>query len=163
MDADTPTFTLREVAAATGWHLGTMRDYFVRGVFQWHDGDGKAIVAGGTSKLSLRGAVRLAIAYQLWSQGVAPREAIKAATVFTDFGNAASSNSAGLTRLSGNLFPEGFETLLFWHKKEGARVVPMAVGEGIGLAMLGGSGAATIIHIDNAVEAVMGGLQGRRP
>ena len=72
-DTDTPIFTLRQVAAATGWNLGTMRDHFVKGVFPWHEGDGKARVAGSTSLLSLRAAIRLGIAFQLWSLSATDR------------------------------------------------------------------------------------------
>ncbi|MGB5077678.1 MAG: hypothetical protein WBO17_09385 [Sphingorhabdus sp.] len=160
MDADTPTFKLREVAIATGWHLGTLRDYFVRGIFQWHEGEGKAVVAGATSRLSLRGAIRLAIAYELWSQGVSPRLAIEAATIFTDFGNTAMSNDAGLTRLSGNLFKDGFDTLLLWRKDTGARIVPAPSGQGIPIAQLfstsqGERSAVSIVHLDQVVIRVM--------
>ena len=98
-DMDSPLFTLRQVAAATGWNLGTMRDHFVKGVFPWHEGDGKAKVAGSTSLLSLRAAVRLGIAFQLWSLGVSPKDAFRASTAFTDFGTVPSSNEFGLSTI----------------------------------------------------------------
>ena len=163
MKADSPTYTLREVATATGWHLGTMRDYFVRGAFPWYDGDGKAVTAGATSKLSLRGAIRLGIAYQLWTLGVGPREAMKAATVFADFGNMATSNEARQNRQSGSLFPEGYETILLWRKAQGARVIPLSMGEGVGLSALFDhhqepGPAVSIVHVDSVVASVMGKL-----
>jgi hypothetical protein len=164
MDADTPRFTLREVALAAGWHLGTMRDYFVRGVFPWAGEEGKAQVAGATSRLSLRASVRLAIAHALWTQGVSPREAFKGATSFTDFGSAPSRNAYGVKRLAGNIFPQGYETLLLWRAGEGARIVPFKQGAALPLdAMIadpfaGQVGPVILVRVDDIVERVMAKL-----
>lgn len=164
MDADTPRFTLREVATATGWHLGTMRDYFVRGIFPWAEGEGKARIAGATSRLSLRSAIRLGVAHALWSQSIAPREAFKAATNFTEFGNAPSRNSFGVARLSGSLFPDGFDTIMLWRAGEGARIIPVPADGGITLDSLiaapfdGQTGPVVLVRIDDVVESVMAAL-----
>lgn len=163
-DTDTPLFTLREVAGATGWNLGTMRDHFVKGVFPWHEGDGKAKVAGSTSLLSLRAAIRLGIAQSLWTLGVAPRDAFKAATIFTDFGSASTSNEFGLSRQAGNIFPDGYDTILLWRKGEGARVMPTDEGGFVNInqficAPFGGrSGPVVLVRVEDVVEAVMAAL-----
>lgn len=164
MDADTPRFTLRAVAAATGWHLGTMRDYFVRGIFPWAVNEGKAQVAGATSHLSLRSAMRLGVAHALWSQGISPREAFKAATSFADFGSAPSRNSYGLTRLAGGLFPDDYDTILLWRAGEGARVLPVEQDGAVPLDALlsapfdGRIGPVVMIRVDDVVERVMEAL-----
>ncbi len=170
-DTDTPLFTLRQVAGATGWNLGTMRDHFVKGVFPWHEGDGKARAAGGTSLLSLRAAIRLGIAQNLWTLGVAPRDAFKAATIFTDFGSAPTSNEFGLSRQAGNIFPDGYDTILLWRKGEGARVMPTDEGGFVNInqficAPFGGqSGPVVLVRVEDVVETVMAALlpEGRLP
>ena len=164
MDADTPRFTLREVAAATGWHLGTMRDYFVRGIFPWAADEGKAKMAGATSRLSLRSAIRLGVTQALWAQGIAPREAFKAATSFADFGSAPSRNAYGVTRLAGSLFPDGYDTILLWRAGVGARIIPVETGSIVSLDALlaapfdGAAGPVTLIRVDDLVERVMAAL-----
>jgi hypothetical protein len=164
MDADTPRFTLREVAIATGWHLGTMRDYFVRGIFPWSGEGGKAQVAGATSRLSLRAAVRLALAHALWTQGVPPREAFKGATSFTDFGSAATRNSLGVQRLAGNLFPHGYETILLWRAGEGARIVPVqqeaafSIDSLIAVPFGGCPGPVVLVRADDVVAQLVAAL-----
>ena len=163
-DMDSPLFTLRQVAAATGWNLGTMRDHFVKGVFPWHEGDGKAKVAGSTSLLSLRAAVRLGIAFQLWSLGVSPKDAFRASTAFTDFGTVPSSNEFGLSRQAGNIFPDGYDTILLWRKGEGARVMPTDEGVFVNInqficAPFGGkSGPVVLVRVEDVVESVMASL-----
>jgi hypothetical protein len=164
MDADTPRYTLRQVAIATGWHLGTMRDYHVRGIFPWAGDDGKAAVAGATSRMSLRGAIRLGLAFDLWTQGVAPREAFKAATAFADFGSVPTRNSFGITRLAGSIFPDGYATILVWRAGDGARVVPVKNGGATPMSALlsapfdGKTGPVVIAPVDDVVARVMKAL-----
>lgn len=163
-DMDTPLFTLRQVAAATGWNLGTMRDHFVKGVFPWHEENGKAKAAGSTSLLSLRAAMRLGLAYQLWILGVSPRDAFRAATVFTDFGTAPTSNEFSVSRMAGNIFPDGYDTILLWRKGEGARVMPTDEGGFVNInqficAPFGGkSGPVVLVRVEDVVENVMAAL-----
>lgn len=163
-DMDTPLFTLRQVAAATGWNLGTMRDHFVKGVFPWAEEHGKAKAAGSTSLLSLRAAMRLGLSYQLWTLGVSPRDAFRAATVFTDFGTAPTSNEFGVSRMAGNIFPDGYDTILLWRKGEGARVMPTDEGGFVNIdqficAPFGGkSGPVVLVRVEDVVENVMAAL-----
>ena len=163
-DTDTPLFTLRQVAAATGWNLGTMRDHFVKGVFPWHEGDGKAKVAGSTSLLSLRAAIRLGIAFELWRLGVSPKDAFRAATTFTDFGTAPTSNEFRLSRLPGHIFADGYDTILLWRKGKGARVMPTDEGGFVNInqficAPFGGkSGPVVLVRVEDVVESVMASL-----
>ena len=158
MDADTPRFTLRQASELTGWHLGSLRDYFVKGVFQWHAGEGKSGQAGLPNLLSLRGVVRLAIAFQLWKLGVPVKLTEKSASIFSDFGNSRTSNSYNISRVSGNLYPDGYLTILLWKFDNNIKIIPVLAGEGLPISELTCKDCgrmAIVIVVDDIINDIM--------
>ena len=117
---------------------------------------------GGPPRVVSRRAVAgTGSACQLRTLGVSPRDAFRAATVFTDFGTAPTSNEFGLSRMAGNIFPDGYDTILLWRKGEGARVMPTDEGGFVNInqficAPFGGeSGPVVLVRVEDVVESVM--------
>ena len=108
--------------------------------------------------------MRLGIAFQLWSLGVSPKDAFRASTAFTDFGTVPSSNEFGLSRQAGNIFPDGYDTILLWRKGEGARVMPTDEGGFVNINQFictpfgGKSGPVVLVRVEDVVESVMASL-----
>lgn len=127
-EMDTPQFSLSQVAQATGWHLGTLRDYMKKGVFPWDDRDAPAKVAGSKSMVPLRSVLRLGITYQLWNLGVSPKDAFMASVSFCDLGSADRWRHLGLRRTAGECFAAPWKTLLLWRRGSPGEVVPAPHG-----------------------------------
>lgn len=112
LNLDNPRFPLSAVARATGWNVGTLRNYFALNKFDWNEHDLMASAPGGISLLSLRSVIRLGIAFEFWLMGVSPKEAFHAATKFADFSESRTPVSPLIKRLPCHLFPAPYNTYL---------------------------------------------------
>lgn len=110
IDLDSPQFTIAEASALAGLAIGTLRDYFQRGVFTLVGKDQSA-PAGGIRKLSGRRLMQIAVAAELIEMGVSPPTAARHALAFSDQGNGALPGLAD-ERMPGELYPNSYSWLV---------------------------------------------------
>jgi hypothetical protein len=166
---DEAAYTLSEAAEVTGWNVTTLRDYYTKGVFERGLDDQTSDKAGRASRISFRGVLRLAIAHGLWSIGISPRDAFFAAMKLTDLSNSPGDNQFSLSRAPGELFGEGYETLVLWRPGHGAAVVPVKYGPGVDIDELvrdpwdrAAPGPVAMVRVNDAWDSIQKKLEIRR-
>lgn len=110
-DLDQPQFTITQVADAAPIQANTLRSWFQRKHFALGDSDKRADF-GDAHMLSLRTALQVGTAVELYRSGTHPARAAKLARAFTLFADT-DQKSGETLRYPGELFPgDGVYTAL---------------------------------------------------
>jgi hypothetical protein len=112
---DDPRFTIAQVAKAAGISANTLRSWFQRKHFLLRWADKRAADFGDAHLLSLRTALQVGTAVELYRSRVHPARAAKIALAFTHFGDEA--------RHPGELFSKGFTALVAHPEVDDATVI----------------------------------------
>ena len=102
-ELEQPQFTIVQVAAAAGIEANTLRSWFQRGHFTLGDSDKRADF-GDAHLLSLRTALQVGTAVEIYRSGAHPARAAKLALAFTLVADV-DQTSGEIIRGAGELFP----------------------------------------------------------
>ena len=102
-ELEQPQFTIAQVAKAAGIQANTLRSWFQRGHFTLGDSDKRADF-GDAHLLSLRTALQVGTAVELYRSGAHPARSEKLALAFTLLGDADQATGETI-RGAGELFP----------------------------------------------------------